>query len=155
MVTAPDVQTATKEATRILELLKKVPGAVDAELSTDSGNPEVRVTFDRDKMASLGLNVATVGKTMQTAFNGNTDGKFKAGEYEYDINIRLGENSRKSIEDVKNLIFTNSQGQQIRLSQFAEVKMGSGPSLLERRDKSPSVKVRAKAVGILLELTRA
>jgi HAE1 family hydrophobic/amphiphilic exporter-1 len=44
-------------------------------------------------------------------------------------------------------MFTNPQGQQVRLSQFADVKMGSGPSLLERRDKSPSVKVRAKAVG--------
>ncbi|AZA83939.1 acriflavin resistance protein [Chryseobacterium lactis] len=147
VVTAPDNATAVKEATRILELLKKVPGAVDAELSTDSGNPEVQVTLDRDKMASLGLNVSSVGQTMQTAFNGNTDGKFKAGEYEYDINIRFGDVNRQSIDDVKNLMFTNPQGQQVRLSQFADVKMGSGPSLLERRDKSPSVKVRAKAVG--------
>ncbi|WES99188.1 efflux RND transporter permease subunit [Chryseobacterium arthrosphaerae] len=147
VVTAPDNAIAVKEATRILELLKKVPGAVDAELSTDSGNPEVQVTIDRDKMASLGLNLSSVGQTMQTAFNGNTDGKFRAGEYEYDINIRFGDVNRQSIDDVKNLIFTNPQGQQVRLSQFAEVKMGSGPSLLERRDKSPSVKVRAKAVG--------
>lgn len=147
VVTAPDNATAVKEATRILELLKKVPGAVDAELSTDSGNPEVQVNIDRDKMASLGLNLSSVGQTMQTAFNGNTDGKFRAGEYEYDINIRFGDVNRQSIDDVKNLIFTNPQGQQVRLSQFAEVKMGSGPSLLERRDKSPSVKVRAKAVG--------
>lgn len=147
VVTAPDNATAVKEATRILELLKKVPGAVDAELSTDSGNPEVQVNIDRDKMSSLGLNLSSVGQTMQTAFNGNTDGKFRAGEYEYDINIRFGDANRQSIDDVKNLIFTNPQGQQVRLSQFAEVKMGSGPSLLERRDKSPSVKVRAKAVG--------
>ena len=147
VVTAPDNAMAVKEATRILELLKKVPGAVDAELSTDSGNPEVQVSIDRDKMASLGLNLSSVGQTMQTAFNGNTDGKFRAGEYEYDINIRFGDVNRQSIDDVKNLMFTNPQGQQIRLSQFADVKMGSGPSLLERRDKSPSVKVRAKAVG--------
>ncbi|NML57450.1 efflux RND transporter permease subunit [Chryseobacterium cheonjiense] len=147
VVTAPDNATAVKEATRILALLKKVPGAVDAELSTDTGNPEVQVNIDRDKMASLGLNLSNVGQTMQTAFNGNTDGKYRAGEYEYDINIRFGDANRQSIDDVKNLMFTNPQGQQIRLSQFAEVKMGSGPSLLERRDKSPSVKVRAKAVG--------
>ena len=147
VVTAPDNATAVKEATRILELLKKVPGAVDAELSTDTGNPEVQVNIDRDKMASLGLNLQSVGQTMQTAFNGNTDGKFRAGEYEYDINIRFGDANRQSIDDVKNLMFTNTKGEQVRLSQFAEVKMGSGPSLLERRDKSPSVKVRAKAVG--------
>lgn len=147
VVTGPDNETAVKEATRILELLKKVPGAVDAELSTDTGSPEVQVSIDRDKMSSLGLNLSSVGQTMQTAFNGNTDGKFRAGEYEYDINIRFGDVNRQSIDDVKNLMFTNPQGQQVRLSQFANVEMGSGPSLLERRDKSPSVKVRAKAVG--------
>ncbi|MCA6066514.1 efflux RND transporter permease subunit [Chryseobacterium sp. RG1] len=147
VVTAQDNETANKEANRILELLKKVPGSVDAELSTDSGNPEVQVNIDRDKMASLGLNLSSVGQTMQTAFSGNTDGKFRAGEYEYDINIRFGDANRKSIDDVRNLMFTNSQGEQIRLSQFADVKMGSGPSLLERRDKAPSVKVKSKVVG--------
>lgn len=147
VVTAQDNETANKEANRILELLKKVPGSVDAELSTDSGNPEVQVNIDRDKMSSLGLNLASVGKTMQTAFSGNTDGKFRAGEYEYDINIRFGDANRQSIDDVRNLMFTNPQGQQVRLSQFADVKMGSGPSLLERRDKAPSVKVKSKVVG--------
>lgn len=147
VVTAQDNETANKEANRILELLKKVPGSVDAELSTDSGNPEVQVNIDRDKMASLGLNLASVGKTMQTAFSGNTDGKFRAGEYEYDINIRFSDANRQSIDDVRNMMFTNPQGEQIRLSQFAEVKMGSGPSLLERRDKAPSVKVKSKVVG--------
>jgi HAE1 family hydrophobic/amphiphilic exporter-1 len=62
VVTAPDNATAVKEATRILNLLKKVPGAVDAELSTDTGNPEVQVNLDRDKMASLGLNLSSVGQ---------------------------------------------------------------------------------------------
>lgn len=147
VVTAQDNETANKEANRILELLKKVPGSVDAELSTDSGNPEVQVNIDRDKMSSLGLNLSSVGQTMQTAFSGNTDGKFRAGEYEYDINIRFGDANRQSIDDVRNLMFTNPKGEQIRLSQFAEVKMGSGPSLLERRDKAPSVKVKSKVVG--------
>ncbi len=147
VVTAPDNATANKEANRILALLKKVPGAVDAELSSDSGSPEVQVNIDRDKMASLGLNLSSVGQTMQTAFNGNTDGKFRAGEYEYDINIRFGDANRQSIDDVRNLMFTNPSGEQVRLSQFADVKMGSGPSLLERRDKTASVKVKSKVVG--------
>ena len=101
VVTAPDNATAVKKKQQNFKFIEKVPGAVDAELSTDTGNPEVQVNLDRDKMASLGLNLSSVGQTMQTAFNGNTDGKFKAGEYEYDINIRFVDNSRKSIEDVK------------------------------------------------------
>jgi HAE1 family hydrophobic/amphiphilic exporter-1 len=45
------------------------------------------VQVDRDKMAALGLSLQTVGMTMQTAYSGNTDGKFRAGENEY-VNIR-------------------------------------------------------------------
>jgi HAE1 family hydrophobic/amphiphilic exporter-1 len=37
----------------------------------------------------------TVGMTMQTAYSGNTDGKFRAGEYEYDINIKYSSFDRK------------------------------------------------------------
>jgi HAE1 family hydrophobic/amphiphilic exporter-1 len=58
----------------------------------------------------LGLSLQTVGMTMQTAYSGNTDGKFRAGEYEYDINIKYSSFDRKSINDVSNLIFMNDRG---------------------------------------------
>lgn len=37
------------------------------------------VSVDRDKMALLGLNVATVGQTLRTAFSGNDTNKFRTG----------------------------------------------------------------------------
>src|SRR5690606_21436128 len=109
------------------------------KLSVETGNPEISVSVDRDKMAALGLSLQTVGATMQTAFSGNTDGKFRAGEYEYDINMRYNQFNRKSVADVNELLFINANGKQIKLSQFATVKEGSGPSMLERRDKSTSI----------------
>ena len=57
VVTAPDNATAVKRSNKNFKFIEKVPGAVDAELSTDTGNPEVQVNLDRDKMASLGLNL--------------------------------------------------------------------------------------------------
>ena len=92
------------------DLLRKVPGATNVKLSSEGGNPEINVKVDREKMTSLGLNVATVGMTMQTAFSGNTDNKFRAGDNEYDINIRFDEASRSNIADVRNLKFINDKG---------------------------------------------
>src|SRR5690606_31862602 len=115
--------------------------------SSEDGNPEIQVQVDREKMTSLGLDVATVGMTMQTAFSGNDDNKFRAGDNEYDINIRFSESSRSHIDDVRNLKFINSQGTPISLAQFADVSYGSGPTLLERRDKSPAVSVKGSVVG--------
>jgi len=147
VVMGSDLDSAMKYAEAAKTVLSKIKGAAELKLSVENGSPEINVQVDRDKMASLGLTLQTVGATMQTAFSGNTDGKFRKGEYEYDINIRYQDFNRQDIDDVRNLIFVNSSGQQIKLSQFANIKEGSGPSQLERRDKSTSVSVRAQSIG--------
>ena len=140
-------EDALETARTFADILRGVAGASEIELTSEDGNPEISVQVDRDKMNTLGLNVATVGMTMQTAFSGNTDTKYRAGDTEYDINIRYDEFGRGNIDDVRNLNFINQQGQVIKLEQFADVSYASGPSLLERRDKSPSVSVQAQVVG--------
>lgn len=142
-----DLESAMKFAKEAEQVLKGIPGASEIDLSVEDGNPEIDVSVDRDKMSSLGLDLATVGMTMQTAYSGNTDAKFRQGQNEYDINIRYDQYNRSNISDVKNLIFINNSGEKIKLSQFAEVTEGSGPSVLERRDKSPSVSVLAQVIG--------
>jgi len=147
VVMAPTLDSAMAYADVAMDSLKKIKGATEIKLSVETGNPEISVNVDRDKMAALGLNMSTVGQTMQSAFSGNTDGKFRQGEYEYDINIRYANFDRQSINDVSNLLFTNNMGQQVRLAQFADIHEGSGPSKLERRDKSTSVTIEAQTIG--------
>ncbi|WP_069659330.1 efflux RND transporter permease subunit [Arcticibacter eurypsychrophilus] len=147
IVMGPDLPSVMAYAQVVEAKVAKTNGTTGVKLSVESGNPEVKVQVDRDKMASLGLSLQTVGATMQTAFNGNTDSKFRQGEYEYDINIRLDDYSRQSINDVRGLTFMNKDDQRIRLEQFALVTEGSGPSQLERQDKSTKVSVQSQVVG--------
>ena len=147
IVTGPELDSVMSFAQSAMNELKKVEGATEMRLSVESGNPEIRVQVDRDKMAALGLSLSNVGATMQTAFSGNTNGKFRQGEYEYDINIRYASFNRQSIHDVSNLLFINDKGEQVRVSQFADIRESSGPSQLERRDKSTSITVQAQTVG--------
>lgn len=146
----PSVQDAEEMAVKAADLLRTIPGATGVKLTSESGNPEITVKVDRDKMTALGLNIATVGMAMQTAFSGNTDNKFTIGDNEYDINIRFAESARANIDNVKSLKFLNNQGIPIALEQFAEVGYGSGPTLLERRDKSPAVSVQGQVIGVPL-----
>ncbi|WP_400263352.1 efflux RND transporter permease subunit [Sphingobacterium sp. SG20118] len=146
-VIASSQKDALEFADKAAALLRNISGATEVKLTSEDGNPEINVQLDRDKMNALGLNVATVGMTMQTAFSGNTDTKYRAGDTEYDINIRYDEFGRGSMDDVKNLKFINAKGESIKLEQFADIGYGSGPTLLERRDKSPSVSVQAQVVG--------
>jgi len=147
VVVGPNFDSVMSFAREAEALLKQIPGSAEVKLSVEEGNPEINVKIDRDKMAALHLNMSTVGATMQTAFAGNTDGKFRRGDYEYDINIRFKEFNRKDINDVRELTFTNDRGELVKLAQFAEVTEGSGPSMLERRDKSTAVTVQSQVVG--------
>lgn len=142
--------SAMRFAKTAMKELEKINGATAVKLSVEEGNPEVHISIDRDKMASLGLNMDIVGGTLQTAFTGTADDsrlKFRQGEYEYDINLRYDNFNRRSAEDVSNVVFVNTRGQNIRLSEFATVTQASGPSRLERRDKLASVNVQSQVIG--------
>lgn len=150
VVMGTDMDSVMTFAKQAMGVLSKIDGTSDVKLSVEEGNPEINVQVDRDKMSALGLTLEGVGGTMQTAFSGTADDskvKFRQGDYEYDINIRFDDFDRKNLEDVSNIEFVNNQGQLIRLSQFATVTEGSGPSRLERRDKNTSVSVKSLVVG--------
>ncbi len=150
VVMGTDMDSVMVFAKHAMGVLSKIDGTSDVKLSVEEGNPEINVQVDRDKMSALGLTLEGVGGTMQTAFSGTADDskiKFRQGDYEYDINIRFDDFNRKNLEDVSNIEFVNNQGQLIRLSQFANVTEGSGPSRLERRDKNTSVSVKSLVVG--------
>lgn len=148
VVTGSDLDSVLRYAQAAQKVLATIPGATETKLTVEKGTPEINVQVDRDKMSALGLNLQTVGGTMQTAYSGNTDGKYRAGEYEYDINIQYQDFNRKNIDDVRNLTFLNNVGDQVKLSQFATITEGSGPSQLERLNKSTSVSVNAQSIGI-------
>ncbi|WP_212001117.1 efflux RND transporter permease subunit [Chitinophaga sp. HK235] len=150
IVMGSEMDSVMRFAKIAMDTLKTISGTSEVKLSVEEGNPEINVQVDRDKMAALGLTLDMVGGTMQTAFSGTADDskvKFRQGDYEYDINIRFDDFSKKNLQDVANIQFVNDKGQLIKLSQFAQVTEGSGPSHLERRDKNTSVSVQSQVMG--------
>ncbi len=147
VVTGNTLDSAMVFANKAADKLKNIPGATGIKLSVETGNPEVLVEVDRDKMAALGLSLQNVGSSMQVALSGNNDTKYRDGSYEYDINIAYADNGKSNIDDVRDITFLNDNGEKIKLYQFANVNESSGPSVLERRDKSASVTVQGQTVG--------
>ncbi len=131
-----------------LDVLRRIPGTSQQQLSTGGGMPEAVVTVDREKMSALGLTLETVALTMQMAFQGNTSLKYVRGEYEYDINIRSDASLRDDVDDISNLTFINSRGDRVTLGQFASVRTGTGPARIERYNRNPSVTLSSNVVGV-------
>lgn len=146
-VKGTNLASVRKVADQYKTLVASVPGTQFVQLSVKDQKQQIEVKLNREKMTLLGLNASQVGNALQNAFSGNDKGKFKQAGNEYDILIGLDEYSRSDINNVKNLSFTNSDGQSFVLSQFAQVVSGMGESVLQRSDRLSSITVNSNVAG--------
>ena len=142
-----NVDTLLQYADSILAKMKTVPGTSSQKVSIENNKPEISIHIDKDKMTALGLRMDQVGSVLQLAFSGNTDSKLTQGQYEYDINVKLDQFNRQSVDELKQLSFASANGTMIRLEQFASIERTLGPAKLERKDRISSVTVSCEVVG--------
>lgn len=142
-----DLKEIRITADRIKDIITSVPGTQFVQLSVKDQKQEIEVNLDREKMTLLGLDASQVGKTLQNAFSGNDESKFKDKGDEYDIHISFDQYYRSDISNVKNLTFINSDGQSFALSQFAQVRPVLGESVLQRSDRIGSITINSNVIG--------
>lgn len=146
-VIGDNLESVLSTADSIVNRMNLITGVSDPKVSIESGNPEIQIELNREKMSRLGVPLIVLGEAMNNAFSGNTDAKFRDRDKEYDINIRLDQHDRKGIEDIENFSVQNVRGEQIKLKQIANIIETDGPSRLERRNRSTSVSISCQAVG--------
>jgi len=142
-----DTDTLLAFAEKMRRQIAGIPGTNNVRLTVESGHPEVVIRTDKEKMAHLGLSPTVVGSTLYTSFSGNSDHKFRNGDFEYAINVRLDAFNRRSVSDVENLTFISQTGQAVKLRQFATVTEEAGTSKRERYGRISSVGLESQVLG--------
>lgn len=132
---------------KLREIVRRIPGADNVQLSVEEGSPEFKVAPDKDKMQRLGLNTAYAAQNLRIAFTGNDDATLTEGDTEYPVRIWLQDLDRRDYQSVSRLNILNPMGFPVQVSQFAEVVQDRSPSLLERKDRQPAVTLTADALG--------
>ncbi|MFZ1333349.1 MAG: efflux RND transporter permease subunit, partial [Flavobacteriales bacterium] len=134
-------------AQALKDTLVGVPGANNVRLSIEAGSPELQVILDRDRMATYGLNTASVGATLRNALAGNDDAILYDQGTEYPIRIRLDDIDRRDQQDVSRIKFVTPAGMHVQLDQFASVQRSDPPTMVERMDRLNAVTLTADALG--------
>jgi HAE1 family hydrophobic/amphiphilic exporter-1 len=149
-------------AQKIKAIMEKIPGAVDVSISREANSPELKIDVDREKAASLGLDMNTIASTLKSFIQGTTATKYRENGKTYDIYVRLEESSRTKLEDIENLTimaplptenisFTGLGAlasrpgvnrAQIKLSNIAKIYESSGPDRIERKNRERMVRVQ-------------
>lgn len=129
-----DLNKLTKYAKQIGNIARKIDGAEDVYVEEVSGLPQVVIAFHRDKIAQFGLNVEDVNTAIRSGFAGQSAGLVFEGEKRFDLVVRLGQENRQTLDDVKNLFVTAPNGNQIPLEQVADIEYKEGPNQIQRDD---------------------
>src|SRR5690606_9907884 len=90
--------------------------------------------YERTRIANYGLNVQEINDIVSTAFAGKSAGVIYENERRFDLVVRLDEAHRSSIEDVNNLFIPLPNGEQVPLSQVANIDYKLGPAQISRED---------------------
>lgn len=130
-----DLQTLEDLAEQVRAAMATVPGVPEVQVSRQPGMPEMLVTVDRVKAATMGLNVSNIADAMETAVGGRRTSMFRQQGDEYNILVRLKERDRMSLAQVGLIPLVTVGGRTITADSVVKLRRQEGPVSIDRADQ--------------------
>ncbi|HDP75702.1 MAG TPA: efflux RND transporter permease subunit [Bacteroidales bacterium] len=127
-----DLEVLNNKALEIKRLIDGVPGAADIIMEKTVGLPQISIKYNRDKLSVYGISVDELNRLISAAFAGTAAGSIFEGEKRFELVVRLAEDYRHNIDNVKNLLVTVPGGGLVPLSELAQVEFTKGPAKISR-----------------------
>jgi HAE1 family hydrophobic/amphiphilic exporter-1 len=136
-----DIQVLENLARKVRDQMASIPGVPEAQVNREPGTPEMLLSVDRIKAASLGLNVSDVADAMETAIGGRRTSMYRQEGDEYNIVVRLKEQDRLNLAQVGSVPLVTVDGHTIPAEQVVRMRRQEGPVSIERQDQERLVTV--------------
>lgn len=115
-----------------------IEGIEELKSDLELGNPEVVVNINRENALRFGLSTSVIANELRTALFGLEVSKYKEGEDDYPIQLRLADEFRYDIGALMNkkINFMDKFGNQksIPISSVADIQYGSSYGSVKRKD---------------------
>ena len=129
-----NIDSLAMYAEKVAAVISTVDGAQEPKVERTMGMPQIAVEYDRSRIAAYGLNIEDLNRIVRTAFAGEAAGTVFENERKFDLVVRLLQQNRKDIDDVKNLFVPLPSGSQIPLQQVAKIDYVLGANQISRED---------------------
>jgi multidrug efflux pump len=150
-ISGEDYQQLATLSQAVRSKIKDVHGLVDLKDNYNAGRPEIDVIVDREKAGLFWTSTGQIASTVRAAINGVEASKYRIGEDEYKIRVRLQEDQRTSPSDLENIHinFMNRRGQllSIPLTSVAEITRTTGVTDIRRKDQKRVITVSGEVEG--------
>lgn len=142
-----DLEALKREADRVATVLRGIEGAQDVRVEQVSGMDQLDVVIDRAAVARYGINVADVNEAIETGFGGRTASTMIEGQRRFAVVVRLPEEARQWVSEVKQLLIPAAGGERIPLGKLADVVFVESPAQIGRENGIRRVVVETNIRG--------
>jgi multidrug efflux pump len=115
--------------------------APDSDLKLNK--PEIRVTMDRDKLATMGIGVSDVGRSLETMLGGRQVTRFKRGSEQYDVLVKIEDDKRRTPTDLTAIYVRGREGEMVPLSNIVSLQETVAPRELNHFNKLRAATITA------------
>jgi multidrug efflux pump len=132
-----DVEVLKSLTREVLAILRNAPVAtrlVGLETNLDDARPELSVYVDRERASLYGLSTQEVGTAIRGAIQGVEAARYRTGNDEYDIVVRLARPFRDQLSALEDMVVVADGGDQIPLLSVATWEVGEGLGSIQRKD---------------------
>ena len=134
-------------STQIVDILKKIPGAVDVSAEELLGQPQVQITVNRAAIARTGLSVSDVQQVIETALGGSTATQVLEGERTFDLVVKVAPKAVADLEAIRQIPVFGSNGERLSLGALTSVDVRQGFSQVWREENARRTAVKFSVRG--------
>ncbi|MBU2533755.1 MAG: efflux RND transporter permease subunit [Alphaproteobacteria bacterium] len=132
---------------KIVEKLEGVEGLANIDTDLKLNSPQLNVQVHRDKLQALGIDVAAMGRTLETLLGGRQVTRFKQSGEQYDVIVQVTDIERTNPDDLRRIYVRSNNGSMVQLANLVTIRETVAPKELNHFNKLRSAKISANLVG--------
>ena len=126
-----ELTTIQDIGSQIEQALRNVPGTRNVFAERTAGGYYIDFNINRAEIARYGLMIADVERVIESAIGGANIALTIEGRERYPVNVRYSRGFRNSLEDLKRVFVSTPDGQQIPITQLANISLITGPTVVK------------------------
>ena len=107
---------------KMMARMAENPNLTNPDSDLKLNKPQLSITVNREKVAAVGSDVATVGRTLESLLGGRNVTRFKRGSEQYDVIVQVEDADRRTPGDLSNIYVRGGDGQMVQLSNLVDVR---------------------------------
>jgi hydrophobe/amphiphile efflux-1 (HAE1) family protein len=147
LLTGPDFAELERIAHRTYEMMKAVPGTADVGIDLRPGSAEQRFVVNRARAADRGVTFASAAMALRNSIEGEIVGTIADNGDDVDVRVRVREDDRKNVTQLRELVVPSRTGQMVRLDEIVDIVESPTPASITHANRQRAVTLTSNLRG--------